>query len=74
MSGMTASQLTSANLDKSALLDSLIEKEFAGQPDGLLAELQVRILLSCVTSECSTAAKMKLEELVKMCWGRLTML
>lgn len=42
--GLTAAELTVANLDKSRLLDELIAEKFRVKEDDLLGELQVTLL------------------------------
>lgn len=42
--GMTPQQLTALNLDKTAVLDDLIQRHYKGHADGLVGEMQFSFL------------------------------
>lgn len=42
--GMTPQQLTTLNLDKTAVLEDLLQRNYKGESDGLLGEMQFSFL------------------------------
>lgn len=53
--GLSPQELTALNLDKSALLEQIIEKEYGGKEDHLLGELQVSPKeVHCCVLKCDT--------------------
>lgn len=51
--GMTAAELTAANLDRSAVLEDVIARAYGGDKAGLLGELQARCSQSACSGQCS---------------------
>lgn len=45
MQGLTPQELTALNLDKSALLEQVIQKEYDRREDDLIGELQVSMTI-----------------------------
>ena len=55
--GMTAAELTAANLDRSAVLEDVIARAYGGDEAGLLGELQARCPQRACSEQCSNSCR-----------------